>query len=120
MSNVFDYVKTINEKTDQLDIDGYVPFIVNKAFSFTLDTIFYANMMNINSHIDAKMQYDFYYHALPKKKRFGKWIKKDTPDIASIREYYNCSIQKAIEYSKILTIEQVAILKQRMDKGGRK
>lgn len=120
MANVFDYVKSINEKTERMPIDDYVPYIVNKAFSFMPDTVFYANTMNINSHIDAQWQYDFYYYALPKKKRFGKWIKKDVPDIASIREYYNCSIQKAIEYSKILTIGQVAILKHRMDKGGRK
>lgn len=121
MSNVFDYVKSINEKTEKLDIDGYVPYIINKAFSFMPETLFYADSMNINSHIDAQMQYDFYYYALPKKKRFGKWTKKKViPDIATIREYYNCSYQKAIEYSKILTDEQIVILKHRMDKGGRK
>ena len=31
MSNVFDFVKSVNNKTDQLEIDSeYVPFIVNR------------------------------------------------------------------------------------------
>jgi hypothetical protein len=116
----FDYTKSIDSKSEQLDISDYNAFIVNRALSFGVDTCLFANEMNINSSIPNNWQYDFLYYGIPKKKRYNKWIKFDAIDnIDIIQEYYNCSFQKAIEYSKILTEEEIEILKTRLNKGGK-
>ena len=121
---LFDITNNINSKTGLLSLEelkeAYTPFIINKAFSQTKDTIFYANEMNCNSNLSIDMQYDFYYHLIPKKKRFGKWNKKDKAD----EELINI-IQEVYEYSYIKAQEVLPILKQyetelrkSLDKGG--
>lgn len=117
----FEYIKTINSKSEKIeDLDGYVPFIVNRGMSYTIDTVLFANEVNMNSHIDANLQYDFYFYGIPKKKRYGKWIKKDIlSNIDIIQENYRCSITRAIEYSGLLTPEQISVLEKRVNKGGR-
>ena len=80
----FDFVNAINNKKDydliETDEDKYAPFIVNRAFSFFPDTIHFANELNkyASGIIDGKLQFDFYYHGLPKQKRWsgGKWKKE--------------------------------------------
>lgn len=95
-------------------------FIVNRAFSQTPDTIFHANEMNVNHHLDAKIQYDFYFYSLDRKKRFGKWAKYERPkELDTIKEYYNCSEVKANQYLKILTDDQISDLRKRIYKGGK-
>lgn len=117
----FDFTKSIDNKTDQLPIDDYNAYVINRALSFGYDTILFANEMNIANMIDKQMQYDFYYYGIPKKKRFNKWQKREEiKDIDVIKEYYNCSFTKALEYATILTVEQIGILKQKLDKGGKK
>ena len=116
----FDYTKSIDNKTEQLPIDDYNAYIVNRALSFGIDTILFANEMNIYNNLDKQMQYDFYYYGVSKKKRYSKWHKReDMKEIDIIVEYYNCSFTKALEYAKILTVEQIIILKERLDKGGK-
>ena len=116
----FSYVKSINSKdTYYSDISEYVPFVVNRGFSYTWDTVLFANAMNMAAHIGKEMQYDFYFHGLDKKKRFGKWIKKENfDDLLAISGAYRCSISRAIEYSRILTSEQIKILRDGLEKGG--
>ena len=80
MSNPFDYVNSINiTKKDIMADDiaekGYPPFMVNRALSYFNDTVLFANEMNINHHIDNKLQYHFLINIIKKKKRFSKWLK---------------------------------------------
>jgi hypothetical protein len=87
----------------------YNPFIVNKALSRYLDMILYANEMNINPNLDKRMQYDYLFHSIRKRKRaFIPWDKKDdNPTLKTIMDYFNCSIQKAKDTINILTKEQI-------------
>ena len=60
----FDFVKSINDTkenliTDDWSEDQYNAFIVNKALSFTPDTIIYANEMNSRPHLEKVLQYQF-------------------------------------------------------------
>lgn len=121
MATPFDFVKTIDNKSEQLPISDYVPFVVNRALSHGRDTVLFANIMNMYPRLSSKMQYDFYFFAIPRKKRYNKWVKKDTStDITIIKKYYKCSDDTAVEYTKILSPEQIKELSSRMDVGGRK
>lgn len=90
----------------------FEPFIVNKAYSFGEDIIL-ANMMNMSHHLPNKLQYDFYFYGLDKKKRFNKWIKKQSINsVDTIRKYCECSYKKAIQYSEILSSDQIEQIKE--------
>ena len=52
-------------------IKEYVPFIINKCLSGQIDTILFANEMNINHHLNKDMHYSFYLFSLRKRKRYS-------------------------------------------------
>ncbi len=100
--------------------ETYNSYVVNKALSNHIDTIFYADEMNSRSNIDDKLQYDFYFYSVKKYKRpFVKWSKnKKDIYLDRIKEYYSCSDQVAKSYLEILTNEQICSIIERLDKGG--
>lgn len=122
MSNVFDVIKNINEnkdfspKTRGEMIKLYNSFVVNKAFSLHLETIFHANELNMKHTMNNSMQYDYYMHSLVKRKRFAKWPKKaegKNSDIEAICKAYNVSYKNAININKLLTSEQLGVIVNR-------
>lgn len=122
-----DYLYSINQsKQNILDQDkeaedAYPPFIVNRCLSSFVDSILYANEMNKNCHLDKKLQYDFFINSLKPRKRFAPWIKKQTLEhLELVKEYYGYSHNKALEALRILTTDQLDIIKKSLDKGGTK
>ena len=80
--NPFDYLKSINTTKKNIMVDDltekeYNAFIINRGLSFFPDTVLYANEMNLNHHLDSRLQYDFLINIIKKKKRFTKWVKAD-------------------------------------------
>jgi nitrogen regulatory protein PII-like uncharacterized protein len=125
MSNPFDYINGINNKSynfDDLSVKDYNPFMVNMGFSYFQDTVLLANVLNIYPECPYKMQYDFLYYSVTKKKRFSKWSKKEeiNEDIEIIMNYFNCSYDRAKEIKGILTEEQIKEIKETQFKGGKK
>ena len=119
--NPFDYVKSINFKTYEYDLSGYVPFLTNKSFAMHMDTVLLAEEMNQAHQLSPYLQYEFYYHAVRKGKRFGFPPKPDkSDDIDIVCEVYNYSQQKAREALRLLTPEQIESLKKSRDLGGSK
>ena len=97
----------------------YPPYIINRSLSGHIDSIIFANEMNMNHHLDKDMQYLFYLNTLRKKKRFSPWIRKDkVKDLECIKQYYGYSNEKASQALKILTKEQLNFIKKRLDIGG--
>ncbi len=115
----FDYVKSINEKGYLYDLSGYVPFLTNRAFSMHIDTIMLAEEMNQAHGLSPLLQYEFYYYAVRRGKRFGFPKKAEEEDLEHIMRYYNYSEQKAKEVKDLLTDEQVSAIKSSFDTGGR-
>jgi len=121
----FDFVNSINDTKVNIIVDKwseeeYNPFIVNKALSFTPDTVIYANEMNSRPHLGKALQYNFLINIVRKKKRFSKWIKKEKIEaIEIIKEYYGYNTQKAREVVSILSNEQIDIIKSKLYKGGK-
>lgn len=122
-----DWLNSINFTKEDLTeenpdlIKEYPPFIINKCLSGQIDTILYANEMNINHHLDKDMQYSFYLNSLRKRKRFSPWLRKDkVTDLECIKQYYEYSNEKASQALKILTKEQINFIKKRLEIGGKK
>ena len=116
----FDYVKGINNKTYEYDLSGYNPFLTNKTFSMHLDTILLAEEMNQAHQLSPQLQYDFYYYAVKRGKRFGFPKKpEENTNIALIQEHFNYSTTKALQALELLTDAQIAEIRQKHDKGGR-
>lgn len=121
----FDYLKAINltkqYNLEPLEEKQYPAFIVNRGLSYFMDTVLYANQMNLNAHLDKKMQYDYLFYSIRRKNRFAKWLKKDADtDIEAIMTYYKYNASKAKAVLTILTEEQIKIIKERLNPGGTK
>ena len=96
----------------------YVPFVINKCFSYFPDTIFYANRMNQLSFLDKKMQYDYLINSITKRKRFSKWIKvEENKDLDIIQEVFGYSESRAREVLDLLPMGKI---KEFTQKGGQK
>lgn len=104
---------------ENLDSEKYYnAYIVNKAYSYDIETIFYSNEINMLHFADNKLQYDFYFYGLEKKKRFNKWLKPEAVNnLDVIQEYYQCSNKKSKEILSVLTDEQLEQIKRRIYKG---
>jgi hypothetical protein len=105
---------------DDIDMKDYVPFVVNRALSYHMDCVLYAQEMNLYSELDKDMQYQYLLNTVrPMKRKFQPWQKstKDK-DIDCIKTYFGYSNQKAKEAMRILTDEQIAEIKRITDTGG--
>ena len=114
------WLPSINLKTSHVidenpDMEReYQPYLINHALSFGMDTLFFAAEMNKYPDLPKKLQYDFYFHGIPKAKRFNKWVKADKfEDIDVIKKYYGYSTKRAIETLNVLTKTQIEIIKER-------
>ena len=97
------------------DEKDYNPFMVNRALSYHMDCIMYANQMNVNFGLDKKPQYDYLINIVRAKKRnFAKWEKPIQEDnLQSIKLFFGYSDAKAAEALKVLTDEQIDIIKEK-------
>tara|TARA_B100000927_G_C16136707_1_gene337594 strand:+ start:150 stop:530 length:381 start_codon:yes stop_codon:yes gene_type:complete len=124
--NPFDYVNSVTYTKKDIMVDDiaekeYAPFIINKALGNFRDTILYANEMNLNHHLDHRLQFDFFINIIKKQKRWSKWIKaENVSDLELIKEYYGYSNEKAKSVLPLLSNEQINDLKLRIYKGGKR
>jgi hypothetical protein len=97
----------------------YVPFIVNRGFSFYEDTILHANEMNQRAHLFNGAQFDYYRGILRARKRFSKWHKAEkSNDLDLIQEVYQCNRTVAKMYAKVLTDKDLKEIRVRRSEGG--
>lgn len=122
-----DFLNSINtSKQNLIDADTkveklYPPFIVNKCLSYFPDTVLMANQINACSHIDRKMQYDYYIYNIRPKKRFAPWTKKiQHEDLEVVKQAYGISEKKALELMDLLDPEKIEKIKKSQYVGGHK
>ena len=98
----------------------YKAFLVNRSLSYHMDCIMYANQMNLRPGLDSKLQYQYLLNTVrPMKRRFEKWQKSaSVKDLECVKEYFGYSNEKAKEALRILTDEQITLLKEKLEKGG--
>jgi hypothetical protein len=122
-----DWINSINFTKENLILDdsdnikSYPPYIINRCLSAHLDTILFANEMNLNNRLDKDMQYLFYLNSLRKKKRYSSWINKNKiENLEYIKQYYGYNDEKASQILNILNKDQINFIKQKLDIGGTK
>lgn len=124
--NPFEFINAINYTKENLIVDDitekeYNPYMINRGLSYFQDTILFANEMNQRSHIDNKLQNDFYLLAIRNRKRFSKWSKaKSSVDIEVIKEYYSYSNEKARNALTLLSTSELKTLRKKVMQRGRK
>ena len=124
--NPFQFVNEINYgKKDLMEFGEnetvYNSFLVNRSLSYFSDTVYFANEMNKYHHLDSKLQFHFLLNIVRKRKRFSKWVKPETDNsVEVIKEYYGYSNEKAIQILPLLSTDQINIIKNKVNKGGRK
>ena len=106
---------------DSLSEKDYTPYIINRCFSGHIDTLLYSNEINLNPHLDKKLQYDFYLNIVRTKKRFSPWMRKEEiEDLELVKSYYGYSNEKAKQSLKILNKDQLKYIKSELETGGKK
>ena len=125
MIELKDWLNSINQnKRNLYDEDPtakYPAYIINRCMSGHLDTVMFANEMNLSSQLDSDMQYSFYLNSVRKRKRFSPWLRKDeVKDLDSVKRYYGYSNEKAKQALRILTKEQLNFIKSKFETGGAK
>ena len=129
MYELKDYLKAINQSkeplmdsTDEMWEKKYSPFISNRCLYPFSDTILLVNEMNIYNGLDNKLQFHFLLNSIRKRKRFGgKWTTTaKSKNLEYVKEYYGYSNAKAKVALDILDKKQLNLIKEKLDKGGRK
>lgn len=124
--NPFEYVNSINQTKKDIMVDdaaekSYSAYTINRTLSYFNDTVLLANEMNRYHHLDKKLQYHFLINIVRKRKRFSKWDKPElVSDIEVVKEYYGYSNDKARQILPLLSSNQIAILREKVYKGGRR
>ncbi len=124
--NPFEFLNQINYGKNDIMVDDlvekdYNSFMVNRGLSYFNDSVIFANEMNINHHVDSRLQFDFLINIIRKRKRFSKWLKPQIEnDVEVVKEYYGYSNEKARQVLPLLSTDQINGLREKVKKGGRK
>lgn len=98
----------------------YEPFMINRAFSISEDTVLAASQMNERPYLDKDVHAAYYVHALRPRRRFEKWPKLATDASAKIiAQYYGMSVREAKLHLHLHTKEQVNVMRRVLEEGAR-
>jgi len=119
----FDFVRSISETKEDI-LEGnekeYNAFVINKALSFNVDCVYIVHALSKYPELSKEAQYKYLLNSIDRKKRYGKWVKKDSlPDeIELIKTAYGYSDAKAMSVLPLFTDKQLLELRRILDKGG--
>lgn len=126
MSNDYDwrYENSILKGKERLILseqdEKYLPWRTNAVVSNYVDAIFDVNMVNMMYDIPLQMQYDYLFHSVRKQyRKFEKSAKNNKryeEDLNLISDYYKYNIVRSKEVMKILTKDQIEIIRKKTGK----
>tara|TARA_Y100001973_G_C5200014_1_gene336911 strand:- start:480 stop:860 length:381 start_codon:yes stop_codon:yes gene_type:complete len=126
MAELKEYLNAINyTKENLMDEDPYYEkkypaWVVNRALYSHSDMIFLVNEMNLNSHLESKLQFDFLLNTCRSRKRFSPWLKSSKiHNLDLVKEYFGYSDQKAKDALSVLTDEDIDYIRSKLNKGGK-
>tara|TARA_S200002703_G_scaffold2466_2_gene3872 strand:+ start:43667 stop:44032 length:366 start_codon:yes stop_codon:yes gene_type:complete len=118
---IFDVIKNISASKDTVNFeeDDYNTHVVNKSFSLFVDTVLYANEMNMRPDLSANKNYAFMFNSVRKRKRFSKWPKnKATKDEELVSKIYKYNQHKTKQVMKLLKEDDLQVLRDLYEEGG--
>lgn len=95
---------------DPLEERDYNAYLTNRSLSNFADTIFLANAMNTNHHLDKRMQYDYLFYSATKKKRYSKWHKPECNnqfEVEAVKAVFGYNENRARQVLSILKPEDI-------------
>lgn len=101
--SVFDYIKQIDNKSNELVFDKKKCSTYILLLHYSHDNMLLNLINSINKYsniVDNEYIYQYLFYKIPKKKRFIKWIKKDkvkSDKIQKLMDEYNISYREASE-----------------------
>lgn len=113
---LFDY--TTNFCTEKKDLrqhpefqKTYTRFMVNRVLSMSPKTCHLAMFMSIHSGIPKEQHFLFLNNEMDRDRIFFNYAKRsdDIPQktVDCIREYYQCSLGRALEYIRLMSEKQI-------------
>jgi hypothetical protein len=121
----FDFITAINSSKKNLIAEDpslekeYNAFLANRGLSYFTDTIMHANKMNMNHHLDKKLQFDYLINIIRPAKRFSKWAKKvEINDLDVVKMYYGYNDRNAKMALSLLSTDQLKTIKEKLQQGG--
>ena len=99
----------------------YNPYNTNRTLTQDAGCLYYANEINFYPSADKKLQFDYLINSIRKKfRKTEKWLTFKSSDIDCIKEYYNYSDEKARRVLNIFPADELAMIKEIIQKGGLK
>lgn len=124
----FDYINDVmlgkknlvrGSDNEELAEKGYNAFLTNRALSFHIDTVLYANEMNRRGGLDGLLQYEYYLHSVRPMKRGYFWPKKTADEaVQTIQDKYKVNPIRGREILAIIGMEGVEQIRKTANKGG--
>ena len=102
------------------DYKDYKAFMVNRALSYHMDCVLYANEMNLRPGLDSDMQYSYLLNTIRSvKRKFQPWQKTEVlKDLECVKVYFGYSNEKAKDALRILNEDQIAEIRAKTNIGG--
>lgn len=117
LNSIYFSKKNLLEEID--NSNQYPAFIVNRMLSGNIDTTLFASELNERFTMDKDMQYKFLLYAVPKRKRFSNYLKKNKlEDLELVKSYYGYNTEKALDALRLLSKEQLVYIKEQLNTGG--
>lgn len=93
---------------------NFKPFLINKALSAFPDCLQQVVFLNENHGLDEKMQHDYLFYGLPKRKRFKRdgWLKKSEAEkrelavLEDVARVVGYNLERTKQFWSILTEAQ--------------
>lgn len=117
LNSIYFSKKNLLEEID--NPNQYPAFIVNRMLSGNIDTALFASELNERFTMDKDMQYKFLLYAVPKRKRFSNYLKKNKlEDLELVKSYYGYNTEKALDALRLLSKEQLNYIREELNTGG--
>jgi Bacteriophage clamp loader A subunit len=102
------------------DYKDYKAFMVNRALSYHMDCVLYANEMNLRPGLDSDMQYSYLLNTIRSvKRKYQPWQKTEVlKDLECVKLYFGYSNEKAKDALRILNEDQIAEIRAKTNIGG--
>ena len=69
--------------------------------------------MNMRAFLDKKLQYHYFLHGIPPRRRFAKWPKPEKhEDVELVQEIFNCNETRAVELLSLLDKDKLNTIKE--------